>query len=272
MKRSFLKWAGGKFQLLPRILPLLPTNRRLIEPFAGSGVVWLNAGNRECLVADANPDLINVYTTLKEYGEEFIRYSKSLFTYGNDPEGDYYRKRLRFNATRDPVEAAALFVYLNRHGFNGLTRYRRATQTDRGFNVPWGKYKAPYFPIDEMRAFLAEAPRAQFLCADFALTMNRARSGNAVIYADPPYVPLSPTANFTAYRGGGFGLADQQRLVDVATRRADRGVAVIISNADVPLSRQLYTRAGATLQRFTARRSISCTGDRSRAGEFLAIF
>lgn len=266
LHRPFLKWAGGKFRLLPRILATLPEGNRFIEPFVGSGALFLNTDYERYLLADNNPDLINLYQTLTREGGEFIDYASRLFNADNNQEAAYYRLRERFNALESGREKSALFLYLNRHGYNGLCRYNL-----KGiFNVPYGRYKKPYFPADEMAHFARKARRATFACLDFNTTLARARRHN-VVYCDPPYVPWSITANFTSYSQKAFSLDMQTRLAVQAQRLAERGVPVIISNHDTPFTREIYRNA--RLQAFRVQRFISCNGQsRDQAGELLAAF
>ena len=264
--RPFLKWAGGKFQILDRILEALPRGSQLVEAFAGSGAVFLNASFEHYVVNDINPDLINLYCTLQDGGEEFIRYVESFFSPDTNQEEAYYELRQRFNTTSNAAEKAALLVYLNRHGYNGLVRYNSKHQ----FNVPFGRYRRPYFPLEEMRHFYACSQRATFRCVDFAEVMGQAKRGT-VIYADPPYVPLSATSSFTSYSSDGFGVDDQNRLGEVAEQTAAKGVPVLISNHDTPFTRKIYARA--RLIHFQVQRSISCRGEaRNKVDELLALF
>lgn len=264
--KPFLKWAGGKYRLVEQIKRRLPSGRRLIEPFVGSGAVFLNTDYSDYLLCDINADLIQVYEMLKQHGEKFIAYCKGLFTPENNTPQRYYALRAEFNETRDPWRKAALFVYLNRHGYNGLCRYNANGQ----FNVPFGRYKRPYFPDEEMRYFIHKAQHATFVCADFRTVMRQAQPGD-VIYCDPPYVPLSDTANFTDYAAGGFGPEDQKDLARLAAALGARGIPVLISNHATEFTNNAY--AAADVERLEVRRSISCDGaNRGTAREVLALF
>lgn len=121
--RPFLKWAGGKFRVLDRILPLLPSGRRLIEPFAGSVAVALNAGFQSALVADFNEDLVNLYRSIQGDAGRFIKEASELFGTRNNRH-DFDALRAEFNESSDAFRKSVIFVYLNRHGFNGLCRYK----------------------------------------------------------------------------------------------------------------------------------------------------
>ena len=265
-QRPFLKWAGNKYRILDRIVPCLPQGRRLIEPFAGSGALFLNTDYRLNVLNDANADLINLYTLLQDEGHAFIDYAHGFFNKRNNNETSYYRFRRQFNETDDPYLKAALFIYMNRHGYNGLCRYN----LKGGFNVPFGRYKKPYFPAEEMRHFHARSRKVRFSNEHFLVTMKKARRGD-VVYCDPPYVPLTKTANFTAYSAGGFSESDQHDLAEQAERLSARGVTVIISNHDTAFTKKAYRNAKCST--FPVRRTISCNGARrGTAGEVLALF
>lgn len=266
--RPLLKWPGGKHRLADRIRARLPQGQRLVEPFVGSAAVFLNTAFDRAWLTDINADLIGLYLAVQREGERFVEAAQALFTPEHNQADHYYAHRARFNAEEDPWERALLFLYLNRHGYNGLVRYNAAGQ----FNVPFGRYARPYFPETELRGFVAvaAAPRAHFAVADFRTVMAACQSGD-VVYCDPPYVPLSATAHFTAYAGGGFGAQDQRDLADAARRLAARGIPVLISNHDTAWSQALYQ--GARVERFEVQRFISCDGARrGTAQELLALF
>ena len=264
--KPFLKWAGGKFRIVDRIRAALPTGRRLVEPFAGSGAVFLNTDYEEYLIADSNADLINVFRQAKTGGAEFARRAKSLFVPENNQKDAFYRLRADFNNTSDLEYKAAVFIYLNRHCFNGLCRYN-----SKGiFNVPFGRYNRPTFPEAELANFSLKSQRCEFMVSDFRTTMKSAQRGD-VIYCDPPYVPLTATANFTDYTAGGFGAIDQQELADLANELNSRGVPVVISNHDTKFTRLAYS--SASIEAFDVQRFISRdASNRSKAAELLAVF
>ncbi|WP_083521005.1 Dam family site-specific DNA-(adenine-N6)-methyltransferase [Alicyclobacillus kakegawensis] len=264
--RPFLKWAGGKYRIVQRIREHLPDGKRLIEPFVGSGAVFLNTDFDEYILSDINQDLIRVYEILQQDGDSFISYCKPLFTPENNAPDRYYELRTEFNETDDLWRKSALFIYLNRHGYNGLCRYN----SNGKFNVPFGRYKRPYFPEPEMRYFAHKAQRARFCLADFRAVMEQAQPGD-VIYCDPPYVPLSKTARFTDYAAGGFGPQDQADLAQLAAALGNRGIPVLISNHETDFTNQAY--AAAKIERFDVQRMISCDGaNRGSVTEVLALF
>lgn len=265
--RPFLKWAGGKYRVLPHILPCLPNGtRRLIEPFVGSAVVTLNTQVEHYLLADINPDLINLYRHVLEQQSDFVRYARGFFKTQNNDNDRYYVLRERFNHEKNPRAKAALFLYLNRHGYNGLCRYNNSGE----FNVPFGRYKQPYFPEAELLAFAGKQGRIDLQCADFREVFKKAKKTDT-IYCDPPYVPLSKTANFVGYAKEGFGEQAQIDLAQLAERHRQRGGSVLISNHDTDQVRVLY--GNSTLYHFPVRRFISCNGNRrSFANELLAVY
>jgi DNA adenine methylase len=265
--KPFLKWAGGKLRIVDRIKTVLPVGRRLVEPFVGSGALFLNTDFDAYLLADVNPDLINLYRQLQQEGQGFIDYCFTFFTAATNSETAFYRLRQQFNQTIDGREKAALFVYLNKHCYNGLCRYN----AKGAFNVPFGRYKQPYFPAVEMAHFQQKAQQACFQVQDFVATMAAAEAGD-VVYCDPPYTPLSATANFTSYSASIFGVAEQHKLAAMAEELRSRGITVLISNHDTPFTRALYATADEHLY-FGVQRHISCDGaNRSKADEVLAVY
>lgn len=264
--KPFLKWAGNKFQIVEQIREILPMGKRLLEPFVGSGAVFLNTDYPRYVLSDANGDLIHLYATLQAEGEVFVAYCRQFFGPDHNDPDVYYSRRALFNDTEDERLRSALFLYLNKHCYNGLCRYN----AKGGFNVPFGRYKRPYFPEKELMFFAARASHAVFRQADFVESMRSAEKGD-VVYCDPPYVPLSETANFTSYSAGGFGLDAQRSLADEARALAGRGIPVLISNHDTPFVREIY--AGAEIVGLQVQRYISRDGNnRNKAGEVLALF
>jgi len=255
--RPPLKWAGGKYQILNRIRERLPAGHRLVEPFVGSGAVFLNTHYDRYLLNDINTDLIGFYKALKKEGDAFIEYARQFFTDKTNRETVFYKLRNDFNATSDALYKAALFLYINKHGYNGLIRYNASG----ALNVPFGRYKRPYYPEKEMRVFLKKARKASFSNKDFKKIMLATKPGD-VVYCDPPYVPLSRTANFTAYSAAGFGQQEQLRLAELAEELAGRGVPVLISNHYTDFTATAYQNAEQF--RFPVRRLISCNGSKRK--------
>ncbi|VUS91012.1 DNA adenine methylase [Klebsiella spallanzanii] len=260
---------------MPELLKHLPKADCLIEPFVGSGTVFMNTDYRRYVLCDSNRALINFFLALRDDTERLIAIAKNLFRNGNN-EDSYYEERKLFNhlswddecADDYVVRWAASFLYLNRHCFNGLYR----TNRDGGFNVPFGSYKAPYFPEAEMRLFAEKArdTKAIFICNDFRTSIPYIAKNipDSVIYCDPPYIPTSKTANFTAY-GKPFTLDDHRALVaTLLDAHRQHGARSVISNSDTPETREIYS--AFNLHAFSVRRSVSAKS-RDMAGEVIGV-
>lgn len=275
MIKSPLKWVGGKTRVMPQLLKHLPKADCLIEPFVGSGTVFMNTDYPRYVLCDSNAALINFFSMLTRYTDELINISRSFFLDGNYSE-DYYACRDGFNfigksqisGHSRKVQWAAMFLYLNRHGYNGLYRVNQKGE----FNVPFGKYAEPYFPEAEMRLFAEKASdtKALFIHSDFRQSIPDVMqlAHDAVIYCDPPYIPASDTANFTAY-GKPFTLDDHRALV-AALVAVNRQYATrsIISNSDTPETREIYS--AFNLYSLSVRRSVSAKS-RDMAGEVIGV-
>lgn len=262
MKKPLLKWAGNKYRVLPHLKPLIGTPNVYVEPFGGSLATAMNVSANEYRLGDINSDLINLYNRIKT-DDNFINDLKELFEDSNDAD-TFYERRTKFNETHDPL----LFVYLNRHCFNGLTRYNKSG----GFNVPFGKYKTVYIPEEEIKSFKEIFKNVQFINSSFINSEYYKELGEGdVVYFDPPYFPASETANFTDYAKEGFAMEQQQELADLAIELASTGVTVLISNHNVPIAREMYQ--GATFNEIEVRRSISAKGaSRKNASEIIAVW
>ncbi|KTC71588.1 DNA adenine methylase [Legionella birminghamensis] len=264
--RPFLKWAGNKYHCLSHILTHLKPAPRLIEPFTGSGAVFVNTLYDNYLLAETNPDLIHLYQMLKKEGDSFINYCARLFIPENNNESKYYHFRDEFNQCRHKKKRASLFLYLNRHGYNGLCRYNGSGE----YNVPFGRYKKPYFPAKELANFCQLSQKAEFSLSDFRNTFAQALPGD-IIYCDPPYVPLSRSANFAAYTKNKFNEQDQIDLAILARESAEKGITVLVSNHDTEFTRHHYQ--GSDIYSFEVPRFISCDAENRRtAQELIAVF
>ncbi|CDG47287.1 adenine-specific DNA-methyltransferase [Serratia symbiotica] len=265
--RAFLKWAGGKYPLVDEIRRYLPAGDCLIEPFVGAGSVFLNTEYDAYILADINSDLINLYNIVKLCTDDFVRDVRILFTNEFNNSDQFYLLRKEFNASIDAYRRALLFLYLNRHCYNGLCRYNLRGE----FNVPFGSYKKPYFPEEELYWFAEKSRNATFVCEHYRTTMAKAIRGT-VVYCDPPYAPLSATANFTAYHTNNFSIIDQQDLARMAHQLSiESQVPVLISNHDTELTRDWYQQA--SLYVVKARRTISRNAlGRGKVNELLALY
>lgn len=254
--RPFLKWAGGKGQLLAQFEPLLPRSfARYLEPFLGSGALFFHLQPAAALLNDANGELINTWECIRDRLEELVPF---LERHRQDHGREHYlRTRELDPGSLGPAERAARFLYLNKTCFNGLHRVNRSGR----FNVPMGRYARPAIPSAADLALharvLASASLFSMPYDEFA--RSHARRGDFV-YLDPPYVPASPTANFTAYGAGGFGVGDQERLRDLFAELDSRGCFLMLSNSDTPLVRELYAPWAKTTTIVSARRSINSRG------------
>lgn len=251
--RPPLKWAGGKRWQVPHLLPIWEANRqrRLVEPFCGGLAVALGLRPSGALLNDANPHLINFYNWVKK--------GLRIKIETENDEKAFYGARTRFNtllASRkhNTQEAAALFYYLNRTGYNGLCRFNGSGE----FNVPFGRYKTINYATDflDLRPVLAEWT---FTTGDFE---NLPLLPSDFVYADPPY-----DVDFTAYSQGGFSWEDQIRTAEWLGKH--KGPVVLVNQATKRIE-QLYNRLGFRLRLLDAPRRISCNGDRTPAREFLA--
>ncbi len=271
MRKPFLKWAGNKFRVLPELSPIIGDPKRYIEPFGGSMAVALNVSADEYVLNDINSDLINLYKYLTNPNDDtFIQYCGELFRSENNDKEEYLGWRKLFNESTDTQERSRLFVYLNRHCFNGLTRYN----SKGGFNVPFGKMKNPKCPVNEMMAFrmyfLQRKHRFMSTSFEDSALYENIESGD-VVYFDPPYVPASDTANFANYAKEGFSYDQQVQLAELAESLANRGAKVIISNHDTDVSRQLYKNA--QIHSIQVARSISANKtSRKKANELIAVY
>ncbi len=257
---TILKWAGNKTDLMPELLAHLPKGPRLVEPFAGSCAVMMAADYPHYLVADINPDLINMYQQIKDDPEFFIMIIAGLFKQNSEDDFRRIRQHFNYGKSSGKVWRAAAFLYLNRHCYRGLCRYNKSG----GFNVPYGNYKQPYFPEAEIWAFAEKAKRATFICAGYEATLNQLLPGD-VIYCDPPYDGV-----FTGYHSNGFTEADQRSLASILERRSSEGYPVVVSNSDTSLTRSLYRNF--VCHRITARRSLGvAAGESKTAPEVIAV-
>jgi DNA adenine methylase len=261
----FLKWAGGKRQLLPRILAYVPPQvDTYYEPFLGGGAVFFamaRAGRfRRAVVGDANEELVSCYRTIQDDVEAVIR----VLAGHRYDETYYYRLRDGELEGLDPPQRAARLIYLNRCGYNGLYRVNSAGR----FNVPFGRYTKPVIcDKDKLRAAAAALRNVEIRPRDFEDSMREATARDFV-YLDPPYVPLSKTSSFTAYARDPFGAAEQDRLALALRTLGERRVPALLSNSDCALTRKLYQ--GLPRHKVPVRRAInSAAAGRGSVGELL---
>ncbi len=265
--RPVLKWVGGKGQLLPELLRRLPDRFEVYhEPFVGGGALFFELASQarinKAYLSDINSSLIDVYIGLRDCVDDVVIHLQQ-----HRHERDYYYKVRAIDPTALSLpERAARVIYLNKTCYNGLYRENRAGQ----FNVPFGRYANPTI-CDEpnLRAASAILQQADIARRRFDTILDYAKTGDFV-YFDPPYVPLSPTANFTAYDRDGFGPDDQRQLRDVFAELGRRGVRAMLSNSDTPFVRELY-RGFPIEQVFAARAVNSKANGRGKVAEVLVL-
>lgn len=285
MIRSILKWPGGKSRVIPDLLPHLPAANCLVEPFVGGASVFLNTDYSRYVLGDINPDLINLYRQITRWPDVVIDAARPLFKVYGDKDGykwirDDFNARARdcmvphdmFENSPDVAKVirAAQFLYLNRHGYNGVVRYNRKG----GYNVPFGRHKTPpYFPEEQIRLFSEKAndTKAIFLCCPFQNTIKVMAGGDSVIYCDPPYLPASETANFTQYHTEPFTEKHHRQLAaELLEVNSKYDVSVVISNSDTETTRDIYHRF--RLHEISVSRSVSANGiTRGSAKEVIGV-
>jgi len=257
----FLKWAGGKRKVVPRLREHLPQHFGTYhEPFLGGGALFfrLAALTRPpfggVVLGDGNERLMRCYQAVRDDVEQVIRLLE-LYTAAHSEPFFYALRSMDVDMGSD-YEVAAWLIYLNRTAFNGLYR----VNSKGGFNVPFGKYVNPVVcHADHLRTCSELLAQVELRHEGFEAVLERAEPNDAV-YFDPPYVPRSDTASFTAYTRGGFGPEQQARLRTVAMELAQRGVTVILSNHDVPEVRELYPKSHFDLRVVPVARAINSAG------------
>jgi DNA adenine methylase len=262
-RRPFVKWAGGKRQLLPELLRHAPTSfGRYFEPFVGGGALFFELSPPRAVLADVNRRLIRTYQGVRDHVDDVI----ALLAHYPHQEKFFYEMRDLDIDRESDAKVAAWFIYLNKIGFNGLYRVNRR---DR-FNVPFGRHRNPTI-CDEptLRACSAALQSADLRVADFEDVVAEAQEGD-LVYFDPPYVPLSVTSNFTAYSKDKFDLAGQVRLRDVALALKRRGVHVLLSNSSAEFVRSLYGSEFETIE-VSATRLVNSKANRRGAITELVI-
>ncbi len=267
MAKPIVKWAGGKSKLLGPLRERVPTRvRTYAEPFAGGAALFFSlAGDptrsfEHAILADQNEDLIACYRAVRDDVDGILA---ALAGYRHD-EDEYYRVRdLDPRGMTDAARGARL-IFLNRTCFNGLWRVNASGK----FNVPFGRYENPRIvDADGLRAASSALAGAKLLAADFS-EVTRGLGAGDFVYFDPPYVPVSKSASFTAYARGGFGPADQERLLAELVRLRGEGAAAVLSNADTEVTRALYR--DFAVHSVTSPRAINSKGGaRGRVGELI---
>lgn len=264
-----VKWVGGKRQLLPQILPLIPKRMSAYcEPFLGGGAVLFALQPRRALVNDLNQDLITVYRVIKEDADALIEH---LSRHENTPEyfyriRDLDRDKEAYAALSD-VEKASRLLYLNKTCYNGLFR----VNASGAFNSPYGHYRRPNIVNEQTIRGVSRYFNScdiTFFSEDFAAVLEQVPKGGFV-YLDPPYDPVSDTASFTGYNRGGFGREEQVRLKECCDALTARGVKFLLSNSATPFIRELYGSYRVSIVQ--ARRAVNSVASRRGAIEEVLV-
>ena len=260
--KPILKWAGGKTQMLGDLIPKVPTSYgRYIEPFFGGGAMFFALQPENAVIADSNPELINMYRQVADHVDEVINYLKK---YENTSEMFYDVRSLEWTAL-PKAEAAARTIFLNKTCFNGLYRVNKQGQ----FNVPFGKYKNPKICDEEgLRAASEVLKKAEILCGDYLLVLEHYAQPGDFVFLDPPYLPISEYSDFKRYTKEQFYEEDHVELAKMVTTLHERGCYVILTNSNHPLVHELY--APFTIDVIQTKRHISCNG-RTRKGEDVIV-
>ncbi len=260
--KPILKWAGGKTQMLGELMPRVPkTYGRYIEPFFGGGALFFSLKPENAIIADSNPELINMYLQVAHHVDDVI---ECLQKYENTSEMFYEVRSLDWQ-TLPKAEAAARTIYLNKTCFNGLYRVNRSGQ----FNTPFGKYKNPKIcDIDALRLASEALRKAEILCGDYILVLEHYAQPGDFVFLDPPYLPISENSDFKRYTKEQFYEDDHVELAKMIGTLHERGCYVILTNSNHPLVHQLYEQY--KIEVIQTKRHISCHGD-TRKGEDVIV-
>lgn len=261
--QPFLKWVGGKSQLLEQFDAFLPRQiNRYFEPFVGGGAVFFHLKHRfpemRAFLRDINGELTNTYVAIREHAEALMRkLDEHLANFLKNREAYYYDIRSRHRIPeKETVERAARMIFLNKTCYNGLWRVNGRGE----FNVPIGSHKNPsLYDESNIKAASSALTAAHISTQDFRRTLDETRRGDFV-YIDPPYYPISQTASFTSYAKENFGEKEQRELAALFGEAARRGVKLMLSNSDSIFIRELYQ--GFTIKIVQARRAINCDGSK----------
>ena len=260
--KPIVKWAGGKTQMLSELLPRVPKSySRYIEPFFGGGALFFALQPDKAIIADSNPELINMYIQIANNLDEVISY---LQKYENSSEMFYNVRALDW-LTLSKSEAAARTIYLNKTCFNGLYRVNKNGQ----FNTPFGKYKNPKIcDIEALRLASESLKKANILCSDYMSVLEQFSQPGDFVFLDPPYLPISHNSDFKRYTKEQFHEADHIELAKIINMLHEKGCYVILTNSNHPLVYELYS--SYQIEVVQTKRHISCNGS-SRKGEDVIV-
>ena len=255
--KPFVKWVGGKTQLLPKLLKNIPNNfSTYYEPFLGGGALFFNLQPKKAVLSDINPELINCYAVVKDNVKDLIEDLKQ-----HHYDKDYFYKIRNIDRSPEflkwsPIQKASRFIFLNKTCFNGLHRVNSKGQ----FNVPFGRYTSPkILDIDTLETCSRILKNTTLLCDSFFSIEDKV-SAEDFVYFDPPYVPLAITSNFTSYSKDGFDSSKQIELSELCKRLNSKGVKFMLSNSSAPIVLELYS--GFNIEYVDALRFINSKADK----------
>ena len=267
--KPFVKWAGGKRQLIPILNENLPkTFGTYYEPFIGGGALLFHIlterDGQKCSISDLNSDLVLAYTTIRDRIDDLVSSLKSHErNYRKDSKSYYYA--VRESNPRSEIEKTSRLLFLNRTCFNGLYRVNSKGK----FNVPLGRYTNPNIVNeDNLRSVsdILQASKVSIKCRDFEAVLRDAKKGD-LVYFDPPYQPVSDTANFTSYTNKDFTDKDLERLADLCNRLDAKGCKVLLSNSDSKQVSDMFSEKPWKVNKIQANRSIN-SNSKKRTGHF----
>ncbi len=267
--KPFVKWAGGKRQLIPILNENLPkTFGTYFEPFLGGGALlfhMLNEHNRQkCSISDLNSDLVLSYTTIRDRVNDLISSLKNHErNYQKDSKFYYYS--IRDSNPRSQIEKTSRLLFLNRTCFNGLYRVNSKGK----FNVPLGKYTNPNIVNEDNLhsvSNILQTSKVSIQCRDFEAVLRDAKKGD-LVYFDPPYQPVSDTANFTSYTNKNFTYDDLSRLANLCMKLDEKGCNVLLSNSNSKEVTDIFSKKPWKINKIHANRSIN-SDSKKRTGHF----
>lgn len=267
--KPFVKWAGGKRQLIPILNDNLPKSMgTYYEPFLGGGALLFHIlserNGQKCGISDLNSDLVLTYTTIRDKANDLIHSLKNHSkNYQKDSKSYYYA--IRESNPRSAVEKTSRLLFLNRTCFNGLYRVNSKGK----FNVPLGKYTNPNIVNEEnirSVSHVLQSSKVSIKCRDFESVLNDAKKGD-LVYFDPPYQPVSDTANFTSYTHKSFTITDLKRLANLCLDLDSKGCKVLLSNSDSQEVAEMFTDKQWKIKKIEANRSIN-SNSKKRTGHF----
>lgn len=265
---SFLKWAGSKRSALSELFGYLPREGEvLVEPFVGSATVALNTDYDKYILNDNNVDLINLYKLVVSDPNKLYSLVMENFKEENNTKHAFVQLRDMYNQSSCTEQRAVLFLYLNRHCFNGLMRYNLSGI----YNTSFGSYSKPAVSERDILVFAEKFKHARFVAGSFS-ELKFVRKEGVFVYLDPPYLPISKTASFTAYGSAGFNMHDHKALDKKASYWASGGCKVMLSNHDVPLLSDCYKKHKVKASFFVPRTISSKISDRNPVKEALLLY